>query len=134
LNSEWVGLDVSHKFEQKYPGLHRDTGSAILEMIYKGEVTELQNSLSFVNDSLWCEWAYVIDLDKNTFEVYEGFNTKPLNEGSKFFTENPIEKKGINNETTHYYPVRLKKSYPIDNLPTKQEFLNEEEEEEEQES
>ncbi|NMC60676.1 MAG: hypothetical protein GYA51_15025 [Candidatus Methanofastidiosa archaeon] len=63
-NSQWVGIDVSHKFQQKYPGLHRDTGAAILEMIYKDNVTELQNSLDFVKDSLWCEWAYVIDLNE----------------------------------------------------------------------
>lgn len=137
-NSEWVGLDIAHIFEEKYPGLYRDTGAKILEMIYKGEVTELQNSIDFVNDSLWCEWAYVIDLDKNTFEVYEGFNTKPLNEGARFNTETPIERKGVNDQTSNYYPVGLKKSYSIDDLPTKQGFLDElekeDEEEEQQES
>jgi len=132
-NSEWVGLDIAKKFEQKYPGLYRDTGAAILEMIYKNEVKELQNSLDFVKDSLWCEWAYVIDLDKNTFEVYEGFNHKPLNEGDRFYTETPIEKKGISGETTEYYPVGLKKSYSFDNLPDKQSFVDELEKEEEEE-
>jgi hypothetical protein len=120
-NSEWVGIDIAAKFKSKYPGLSRDTGSDILNMVYKGETYELQNSLDFVNDSLWCEWAYVIDLDKNTFEVYEGFNQKPLDENERFFNDGALTVKN----TGSYYPVRLIKSYPLDDLPTKAKFVKE---------
>lgn len=30
----------------------------------------------FPLDSLFCEWAYIVDLDKNRFEIYEGFQKK----------------------------------------------------------
>lgn len=41
--------------------------AAILEAGVAGDAT------GFPLDSLFCEWAYVIDLDQETFEVYEGF-------------------------------------------------------------
>jgi len=120
-DDEWVGMDVATKFKKKYPGLSRDIGSDILSMVYNGETFELQNSIDFVEDSLWCEWAYVIDLDKNTFEVFEGFNKKPLNENERFFNGGTVQEKN----TGEYYPVKLVKSYSLDKLPTKAKFLKE---------
>ncbi len=89
-----VTFDVSHKHKLIYPGLNRDTGAQILTLIQDGThilsieengeykdktfdvkpVRGLQNSKSFASDSLFCEWAYVLDLDKKTLEIYKGFN------------------------------------------------------------
>ena len=35
------------------------------------------NCPSFLSDSLFCEWAYIINLDDEVFEVYRGFNKNP---------------------------------------------------------
>lgn len=31
----------------------------------------------FIQDSLFCEWAYIVNLDDNVLEVYQGFQTEP---------------------------------------------------------
>src|SRR5262245_12553784 len=33
------------------------------------------DGIDFPKDSLWCEWAYVADFDRQILEVYEGFTT-----------------------------------------------------------
>ena len=91
--------------------------------------TKLQNSLNFAADSLFCEWVYVIDLDKNTFEIYEGFNHEPLTQDDRFyFLMNEANK--INNErknshkTESYYPVKFVAEYDLDALPNETDFIN----------
>lgn len=35
------------------------------------------DSATFLYDSLFCEWAYLVNTDTGTLEVYKGFNTDP---------------------------------------------------------
>jgi hypothetical protein len=74
--------------------------------------------LEFAADSLFCEWAYVIDFDSNTFDVYKGFNTQPLKETDRFYF---LEDKAEGN----YHPVVIMASYCLDDLPTEKHFLAE---------
>lgn len=122
-----------------YPELSRDTGCNILAMVRDSETPlVLRNESDFAADSLFCEWAYVIDLDKGTFEVFKGFNQSPLDPSDRFFylTEKALADKNYRSEP--YYPVRLVKSYPLDELPsTKQfarDFNNRDEEEDDEET
>lgn len=98
-----------------YPELNRDTGGEILSLILFKNKTVLQNSLEFANDSLFCEWAYVIDLDQNTFEVHSGFNKERLSETERFYN--------LENNEKEYKPVSLVKSFDLDDLPTKEDFI-----------
>lgn len=120
-DSGWVTSDISSEFKRRYPKIYasttRDTGAEILKLIHDGEADLLVNSYEFAKDSLFCEYAYVIDLDKNVFEIYEGFNKSPLDEDERFYDK-------ICNEQA-YKPVRFLTSYPLDNLPTPEEFLKE---------
>lgn len=34
------------------------------------------DNIDFIKDSLFCEWAYIINLDRNVLEIYKGFQTK----------------------------------------------------------
>jgi len=39
------------------------------------------NFNKFLYDSLFCEWAYIINLDTETFEGYRGLNKNPAAKG-----------------------------------------------------
>lgn len=117
-NSNLVNMEVSARFKEKYPSLSRDTGSDILEYIQEKPVP-LSLDLEFAGDSLFCEWAYVIDLDKNTFEVFQGFNEEPLEETERFaFLKSQESLSG-----SEYYPVKHLHTFDLNSLPSVDEFL-----------
>lgn len=118
---EWVSVEVSNKFLKKYPELHRDSGSDILQLIYEGKAYELNNSFDFADNSGYCEWAYVIDLDKDTFEIFKGYVKEPLNENERFYNNGAINANAIG---TKYYPVKHIHTFDLNNLPSENEFLN----------
>jgi flagellar motor switch/type III secretory pathway protein FliN len=83
--------------KQLYPSLSRDTSAKILSMIARTSLTDSEGGdnaesrpeatdsnkkipvkleLEFANDGMFCEWAYVIDLDKEVLEVYGGCEKK----------------------------------------------------------
>lgn len=127
-------IDATKDWWEKYPFLSRDCGGEILSAVYDGTMTVsdkkkigeripvkvnvefLVNSEDFAAESLFCEWAYVIDLDKRTFEVYKGFNKKPLTEKDRFFKMS-VKQGG------DYNQVKMVKKYSLDKLPTVKDFL-----------
>lgn len=122
----YMNMEQYNIYNKKYPFLSRDHGADILNMIYDSDKLDgkivLRNHIDFASDSLFCEWAYLIDLDKNVLEVYEGFNTEPLDDDQRFKNMEVDNKgSGIN----QYYPIKCVKTYPLDNLPTNEEFIKE---------
>jgi hypothetical protein len=105
-----------------YPQLNRDLGSDILHLASSVSGLKLRNSIDFAADSLFCEWAYVIDFSTNNLEVYRGFSTEPA---KGRFADLPIM------PGSEYQPVTLVATYPLDNLPSNKDFLAELEPQEE---
>lgn len=122
------------------PQLSRDVGADILTYISNsnafGAGLVTMDSLNFAADSCICEYAYVLDLDKQTFEVYEGFNTQRLADGERFARFNDMAEQqhakeieeGFDGEC--YYPVKLVRAYSLNVLPTEEQFLKDFEKEE----
>ncbi len=69
ITTEWIDINQDEDLEQHFPEIHRDTAAEILQLVYDGKATELKNDESFLEDGLFCEWAYVIDLDQNKLYV-----------------------------------------------------------------
>lgn len=110
-----ISFEDAAKFASVYPQLSRDMGAGVLEFVLNNDNVLLKNSIDFSKDSLFCEWAYVVDLDNNTFEVYEGFNKEPLSENERFY--------GLADEDG-YYPVKHVITFDINSLPNEKEFLS----------
>jgi hypothetical protein len=56
-------------WKEKHPELSRDTGARVLELIDLGLVTKVQLDEDFINDRVFCEWGYIINLDDNTLSI-----------------------------------------------------------------
>ena len=120
----WMSIDDSQRLGKKFPEYSRDTAADILDLIYLDKASEyLKNDIEFAADSLFCEWAYVIDFDTRTFEVYAGFNQEPLTEEDRFFW---LEQKSYkeHRKDDQYHPVKIIKSWSLDELPTEDEFIH----------
>lgn len=123
INAELLDDQTLMQEGKKYGHLSRDRAAEILDIIYKEDPgsLKLQNSLNFAADSLFCEFAYVIDLDKNTFEVFTGFNRSPLAEGERFaFLNGEADQ---DHRSKKYTPVKHMHTFQLDALPTVDEFL-----------
>ena len=99
--------------------MNRDNGAKILNMVLKskGEVL-LSDATNFAADSLFCEWAYVIDFDKNVLECYGGFTKEPVGDDNRF------KQFEADRENKEYYCITLLKTYELDKLPNKRQFVN----------
>lgn len=115
--SGMVNLTVSNAFKEIHPQLDRDMGANVLEFIQESDYPiVLNDSIDFAKDGLFCEWAYVVDLDKNVLEVYSGFGKEKLPENSRF--GNDMSEDG-------YSTIGLVKTYDLIDLPDEETFVAE---------
>jgi hypothetical protein len=72
----WMNREQAEKYNKRYPYFGRDHGANILNLILdsKDDEISLHDSSDFINDGLFCEWAYEIDLDKRTLKILNGAN------------------------------------------------------------
>lgn len=94
---KYSNLNVSEKTLEDPYCLFREIQDSWMNEIYKGELQHFFFDNKFIKDSLFCEYAYIINLDTMKLEFYKGFQKKEQN-GNRFGTE-PNE--------DGYYPCRL---------------------------
>ena len=107
--SLWEDLD-------KNPQLSRDTCAQIMTLIDEGKVSSVHLQAGFAADSLFCEWAYVINLDEDVLEVYRGFQEAAHDKGR--FADYEVEER----QKGKYWPVAEVVRFPFDRLPDDQSF------------
>lgn len=128
-----VSMEVSDNFQKNFPYLSRDCGAKILELIQDGvyrykeytkdfkavpkrvkrQVDAINNSLDFAADSLFCEFAYLIDLDNEVVEFYTGFNKEKLKKSDRFHY---LSKKCKKDD---YQPIKLHSTIPFSEFTVK---------------
>lgn len=74
---------------------------------YKNGLRYMIDNADFLRDSLFCEWAYVINLDEGVLEVYRGFQKTPDN--NRYALDKPAD--------DGYWHCKLAITFPLDNIP-----------------
>ena len=108
IEGGWLTMEQSEVFHDLYPEQHRNTGYKILKMIADSQTPlYLTNSFDFAAETVWCEWAYVIDLDNGEFQTYESRSN-----GSQGI----FARLGENT-------VKMVAAYGLDELPSDEEYM-----------
>ena len=82
----------------------------------------IENKISFIKDSLFCEYAYIYDLDTQSLEFYVGFQKSP-DENNIYGQEN---KRGyFPCKMVHVIPLEILKNEPTDSIVEKFEVADE---------
>ena len=118
--ADYASTDISIRNRETWYSLLREC-QGILMHYMTGNIQHMIDSNNFIKDSLFCEWAYIINLDSMELEIWKGFQHEldPNNRyGQEIFT---IVGEAISKNT--YYPCKLLLSFPLDNLPTRKDFL-----------
>ena len=104
--------------KRDHPEFSRDTGAKILDIVQGcPEGMELNDSISFAADGLFCEWIWVIDFDKRTYECYEGGGSERLRPGERFYEFDSED------GDMGYHSPHLVAAFPLDDLPDEETFL-----------
>ena len=102
-NNGWMNATQSEQYRERFPLLSRDHGADILNLIMNiknGDENTIHKNLEFLNDSTFCEYVYVLDLDKRKLFVHDG----------------------------HYITENIIREIDFDNIPTDDEFIKIEDE------
>lgn len=116
---KYADLNVSERTLSDWYCLLRKTQGELDLILESGHV---ESDVNFALDSLYCEWGYLINLDENLFEVYEGYQRQPHTQG-RFSQRNNLGL-GYTRTDGDYYPVRLVAQYPLSDLPSAADFTD----------
>jgi hypothetical protein len=72
---KYTDLNVSERPEPDWYCLVREAQGDL--KAYVEDLSMMIDNKNFLKDSLFCEWAYIINLDVGKLEVYKGFNKDP---------------------------------------------------------
>ena len=86
--------------------------------VYKRGLKYMIDNQGFIHDSLFCEYAYIINLDTNCLEFWVGFQTKPCN-ANRYGIEGRESYGG-----SSYYPCKMVAYYSLDTEQTIEEIVD----------
>ena len=106
--------DWEYDYARSHPGYTMAGDAEFLQTLISSEGSV--HTINWSNDMRLSDWAYVIDLDSNTFEVYKGMNKIPLEENERFYDGLPPK--------NDIYPFKEVAIFDLDDLPSNDEFID----------
>lgn len=97
-------LDVALRSELDWYCLTRGLQGNLINNIMSGYMLD---SSEFLLDSVFCEWAYIINLDEEVFEIYKGF-VEEMGTGRYDSTKD--------DNNGEYYGVKLVATFPLSKI------------------
>ncbi len=73
LNDTYDNIVLEKENEENYKDLHEYQGNL---QAYLDGFNIMIDNYSFINDNLFCEYAYIINLDKNTLDITFGWKNR----------------------------------------------------------
>lgn len=105
---KFADLRVSEQRYEDWYCLLRKTQGDLFP--YNNDLGHMINYSDFLRDSLFCEWAYMINLDNGQFETYKGLNKDRLARGR--YASQPVD------DNLGYRGVALIKETPLTDIKT----------------
>jgi hypothetical protein len=90
-----------------YEAMHHFQNGKILDAVYTGEVKHITDGSEFPKNSHFCEYCYVIDLNRMAFDIYVGKQKQP-DKNSHF---------GQTKNEEGFYPCKIVVSWRLDAIP-----------------
>lgn len=103
-------LGVSGQTLDDWYCLLRNAQGDIQWSLENGAIAEAND---FIQDSLFCEYGYILNFDTMEFEIYKGFQKQPHDKGR--YGRIPLKKDG--DRTREYYPSALVETFPLGDVP-----------------
>lgn len=114
--TKFCNLGVSlQKADEWYCLLREAQGEKGLYAIANGELEHMIDSHEFMADSLFCEWGYVVDLDKMVLRVYKSADAPQVT--NVLPPDIPHNNRYIDNCKEAWYPIKMLYAYDLFNLP-----------------
>lgn len=105
VGSTWSTFDLSSGKSTDWCYL-LDKAEGKLESYTEGGLTFMVDSADFIKSSLFCEWAYIINLDTNKLEIWNGWRKHP-SKNNRYGTE----------KSDGYYPCKMVKEFDLGSIP-----------------
>ena len=87
--------------------LYRLNNNPLFYYKHESSIKEMVDNNSFIKDSLFCEYGYIINLDTNKLEIWKGFQKKP-DSNNRYGVEN----------VDGYYPCKMIKEISFSYIKT----------------
>jgi hypothetical protein len=110
---EYADLGVGEQSYDDWYCLLRNLQGELAKTLEAGYCLD---SKGFLRNSLFCEWAYVVNLDSMVLEVYRGFQDAPHRSGRYARRKLPKDEYC----SKQYYPVALVKTFPLAEITPEQ--------------